>query len=122
MSLVQTSTVDCVPQRTGTTSTTTTTINAIITAVDQPPLSSKRKLDDYGDDENDDVFSEFVSVRMRKDEPNPTQSSSRLQFFIRMISEGKTMVIQANTHDTVRSVHDRIQLHTGIPVHEQRLI
>jgi len=163
MSLVQTSTVDCVPQRTGTTSTTTT-INAIITAVDQPRLSSKRKLDDYGDDETDDVFSEFVSVRMRKDEPNAvhsssdapshavtatnattsqfnprvpdarsasracavqtelTQSASRLQFFIRMISEGKTMVIQANTHDTVRSVHDRIQLHTGIPVHEQRLI
>ncbi|XP_059437048.1 E3 ubiquitin-protein ligase UPL5-like [Corylus avellana] len=51
-----------------------------------------------------------------------TQSASRLQFFIRMISEGKTMVIQAYTDDTVRSVHERIQLQTGIPVHEQRLI
>ncbi|KAG6632954.1 hypothetical protein CIPAW_12G015000 [Carya illinoinensis] len=51
-----------------------------------------------------------------------TRTDYRLQFFIRMIPEGKTMVFQAYTRDTVRSVHDRIQLVTGIPIHEQRLI
>ncbi|KAG6691710.1 E3 ubiquitin-protein ligase UPL5-like isoform X1 [Carya illinoinensis] len=51
-----------------------------------------------------------------------TRSESRLQFFIKMIPEGKTMVFQFCPRDTVRSVHDRIQLVTGIPVHEQRLI
>ncbi|GMY36712.1 E3 ubiquitin-protein ligase UPL5-like, partial [Fagus crenata] len=141
-----------------------------ITTVDQPRVTSKRKLDDYGgptfddyDDEDDDVFADLVSVRMRKDEPNTVNSCSdseshsistasttttlefnsrvsdaqsaatdsaestqsvspRLQFFIRMISEGKTRVIQAYPHDTVKSLHERIQLVTGIPVHEQRLI
>ncbi|EOY28892.1 hypothetical protein QUC31_013294 [Theobroma cacao] len=49
-------------------------------------------------------------------------SSSRLQFFIRMISEGNTIVVHANSEDTVKSLHERIQLMTGIPVIEQRLI
>ncbi|KAE8728856.1 E3 ubiquitin-protein ligase UPL5 [Hibiscus syriacus] len=49
-------------------------------------------------------------------------SSSRLQFFVRMISEGKTIVVQANLEDTVKSLHQRIQVMTGIPVIEQRLI
>ncbi|KAE8724389.1 E3 ubiquitin-protein ligase UPL5 [Hibiscus syriacus] len=49
-------------------------------------------------------------------------SSSRLQFFVRMISEGKTIVVQANPEDTVKSLHQRIQVMTGIPVIEQRLI
>ncbi|KHG17189.1 E3 ubiquitin-protein ligase UPL5 -like protein [Gossypium arboreum] len=49
-------------------------------------------------------------------------SSSRLQFFIRMISEGNTIVVQANSEDTVKSLHERIQVMTGIPVIEQRLI
>ncbi|KAM3749161.1 hypothetical protein ACB098_05G161600 [Castanea mollissima] len=191
MSLVQSPSVDCVPQRSGSTTTTTTTATttttialefvplfeeqpATVTTVDQPRLSSKRKLDDYGgptyddyDDEDNDVFAELVSVRMRKDEPNAVNSSfdshphptttatataataattvefssrvsdaqsatdsaesthsasPRLQFFIRMISEGKTRVIQAYPHDTVKSLHERIHLVTGIPVHEQRLI
>ncbi|XVF28009.1 hypothetical protein REPUB_Repub14bG0158800 [Reevesia pubescens] len=51
-----------------------------------------------------------------------TCSSSRLQFFIRMISEGNTMVVQANSEDTVKSLHERIHVMTGIPVIEQRLI
>ncbi|XVF75227.1 hypothetical protein PTKIN_Ptkin13bG0170300 [Pterospermum kingtungense] len=51
-----------------------------------------------------------------------TWSSSRLQFFIRMISEGKTMVVQANSEDTVESLHERIKVVTGIPVMEQCLI
>ncbi|GMI72686.1 ubiquitin protein ligase 5 [Hibiscus trionum] len=49
-------------------------------------------------------------------------SSSRLQFFVRMISGGKTIVVQANSEDTVKSLHERIQVMTGIPVIEQRLI
>ena len=178
MSLVQSPSVDCVPQRSGSTTTTTTTASTTtialefvplfegeeeqptaVTTVDQPRLSSKRKLDDYGgptyddyDDEDNDVFAELVSVRMRKDEPNAVNSSfdshphptattatatattaattvefssrvsdaqsasdsaesthsasPRLQFFIRMISEGKTRVIQAYPHDTVKSLHE----------------
>ncbi|KAI8524987.1 hypothetical protein RHMOL_Rhmol13G0192400 [Rhododendron molle] len=113
-------------------------------------LSSKRKLDDYGstdDDDDDDDDQDFfpfdlISVRMRKDEPyavNSTSSAnhfitpphhfeprvsyaeSPLQFFVRMISEG-TLVLHANSKDTVKSIHERIQSVTGIPVIEQRLI
>ncbi|GFZ03289.1 ubiquitin protein ligase 5 [Actinidia rufa] len=109
-------------------------------------LSSKRKFDD------DDLSSELVSVRMRKDEPNAVNSSSthqslvgprvsdtrsticsssshsasirplsRLQFFVRTISKG-TLVLHANSGDTVESVHKLVQSITGIPVTEQRLI
>ncbi|KAJ7967791.1 E3 ubiquitin-protein ligase UPL5 [Quillaja saponaria] len=49
-------------------------------------------------------------------------SSSMLQFFIRMMSEGNAMVIHAYADDTVKSLHERIQSITGIPVFEQRLI
>uniref|UniRef100_A0A2P2JSA9 HECT-type E3 ubiquitin transferase n=1 Tax=Rhizophora mucronata TaxID=61149 RepID=A0A2P2JSA9_RHIMU len=54
--------------------------------------------------------------------PCPTLSTPRLQFFIRMISEGSNTVIHANYHDTVKSIHERIQATTGIPMMEQRLI
>ncbi|KAK8575476.1 hypothetical protein V6N13_033285 [Hibiscus sabdariffa] len=56
------------------------------------------------------------------DVASSSSSSSRLQFFIRMISQGKTIVVQANPEDTVKSLHERIQVMTGIPVIEQRLI
>ncbi|XP_031396286.1 E3 ubiquitin-protein ligase UPL5 isoform X2 [Punica granatum] len=49
-------------------------------------------------------------------------SPSQLQFFVRMMSEGKTLVIQATCMDTVKSVHEKIHKLTGIPVSEQRLI
>ncbi|KAJ9185129.1 hypothetical protein P3X46_004791 [Hevea brasiliensis] len=52
----------------------------------------------------------------------PSRSASRLQFFIRMISDGNHIVIHANSDDTVKSLHERIQAITGIPVIEQRLI
>ncbi|KAJ4704038.1 E3 ubiquitin-protein ligase UPL5 [Melia azedarach] len=107
----------------------------------------KRKLDDYApnfdaDDEGAET-SDLVSVRMRRDEPNAVHQSSDLngtvleaiasealtrisrpglQFFIRMMPEGNTMVIQANSSDTVKSIHERIQAMTGIPLIEQRLI
>ncbi|XP_030457018.2 E3 ubiquitin-protein ligase UPL5 [Syzygium oleosum] len=102
--------------------------------------------------DDDDFAADLLSIRMRKDElysvqhpafaPASSSSSgrvpwplphsplpssrlafaSRLQFFVRMISEGKTLVFQANSSDTVQSIHDRIQVITGIPVSEQRLI
>ncbi|KAK1578801.1 hypothetical protein Q3G72_033228 [Acer saccharum] len=80
---------------------------------------------------------EVLSARGESDgsRPSLTESSSsssrtvavatslpRVQFFIRMMSEGKTMVIQANANDSVKSIHERIQVMTGIPVIEQRLI
>ncbi|KAL5583284.1 hypothetical protein UlMin_015726 [Ulmus minor] len=162
-------TVDCVHQRS---SGTTTTIAAAAAVEHHHRLSSKRKLDDYGgpafddyeedEDENETVFADLVSVRMRKDEPNAvnssgqgpacpsagpseqldprvsnaqstsygcsssrsrwTRSSSTLQFFIRMINEGNNLVIHADAQDTVKSLHERIQSLTGIPLFEQRLI
>ncbi|CAK7345038.1 unnamed protein product [Dovyalis caffra] len=131
-------------------------------------VSSKRKLDDV--DDNDAVFSDLISVRMRKNDtesstghnqqqppsisstnqlstrvsdastsssstnfpssssalgttPSPLRrSQSGLQFFIRMISDGTHIVINANSSDSVKSLHERIRVITGIPVIEQRLI
>lgn len=167
MSLVESAAtaVDCVHQRSG--------------AVDHHHhhrLSSKRKLDDYGgpnfddydeddQEEGDDAgFSDLVSVRMRKNEPDAavnssldgspcpssagtsqhldsrvsdaqsasfgtssgrsksSRSPSSLQFFVRMLSEGYNLVIQADANDSVKSLHERIQAITGIPLFEQRLI
>uniref|UniRef100_A0A5B7A4B3 HECT-type E3 ubiquitin transferase n=1 Tax=Davidia involucrata TaxID=16924 RepID=A0A5B7A4B3_DAVIN len=51
-----------------------------------------------------------------------TRSISGLQFFVRTISHGNTLVLHANSQDTVKSIHERIQSITGIPVIEQRLI
>lgn len=112
--------------------------------------SRKRKLEDFapaaahGGDTED-----LVIVRMRKDEfyavhqsasatavaastswDSPSQPLERspppppswLQFFVRMISGSKTMVIQANSSDKVISIHELIQKRTGIPVMEQRLV
>lgn len=45
-----------------------------------------------------------------------------LQFFVRMISGGKTLVLRANLDDTVEMVHQKIHKITGIPVMEQGLI
>ncbi|MED6195229.1 hypothetical protein PIB30_036018 [Stylosanthes scabra] len=114
-------------------------------------LPSKRKLEDSGPltDDSNDLMSDLVSVRMRKDEgggavnswspirtplsplsePEPQSQSQwgllirpHLQFFVRMMSEGNTMVMHAFPEDSVKSIHERIQNMKGIPVHEQRLI
>lgn len=50
------------------------------------------------------------------------RSSNSLQFFVRMISRGNTIVIHANSHDSVESVHQQITRITGIPVFVQRLL
>ncbi|PSS24779.1 E3 ubiquitin-protein like [Actinidia chinensis var. chinensis] len=109
-------------------------------------LSSKRKFDD------DDLSSELVSVRMRKDEPNAVNSTSAHQSHVGpRVSDARsticsssshstsirplsrlqffvrtisagTLVLHANPGDTVESVHELVQSNTGIPVTEQRLI
>ncbi|KAG4401421.1 hypothetical protein GLYMA_07G265600v4 [Glycine max] len=101
---------------------------------------SKRKFDD----EDDEDFSDLVCVRMRKDEAKAVnswsasssssssdaggcsslqqQQRSHIQFFVRMMSAGNTIVMQAFPEDTVKSIHERIQSMKGIPLFEQRLI
>ncbi|OIW13847.1 hypothetical protein TanjilG_31736 [Lupinus angustifolius] len=49
-----------------------------------------------------------------------TRYNSRLQFFVRMISN--TVVMHACPQDSVRSVHERIEMITGIPITEQCFI
>ncbi|XP_061339822.1 E3 ubiquitin-protein ligase UPL5-like [Gastrolobium bilobum] len=82
---------------------------------------SKRKFDD-----DEEELSDLVCVRMRKDEPKAVTSCSGgsgvLQFFVRMMSEGNTIVMKAFPEDTVKSIHERIQSMKGIPLFEQRLI
>ncbi|CAI9279953.1 unnamed protein product [Lactuca saligna] len=46
----------------------------------------------------------------------------RIQFFVRMISEGKTLVLHGKPEDKVKLIHEKIQAATGIPMVEQRLI
>ncbi|XP_027331165.1 E3 ubiquitin-protein ligase UPL5 isoform X2 [Abrus precatorius] len=81
---------------------------------------SKRKFDDGEDEE----LSDLVSVRMKKEEAVNSWSElrSHLQFFVRMMSGGNTIVMQAYPDDSVKSIHERIQSMKGIPVFEQRLI
>ncbi|CAH1417373.1 unnamed protein product [Lactuca virosa] len=46
----------------------------------------------------------------------------RIQFFVRMISESKTLVLHGKPDDKVKLIHEKIQAATGIPMVEQRLI
>ncbi|KAL0363153.1 UNVERIFIED_CONTAM: E3 ubiquitin-protein ligase UPL5 [Sesamum calycinum] len=108
--------------------------------------NSKRKLDDYA---ADDALSLLplnpTPTRMRKDQnalpppppiplsPPPLasrhrspfldspRSLSRLQFFVRILSD-YTLVLHADSSDTIKSIHEKIHSITGIPVIEQRLI
>ncbi|XP_047164102.1 E3 ubiquitin-protein ligase UPL5-like isoform X2 [Vigna umbellata] len=107
-------------------------------ATDHHRHSSKRKLDE----EDDGDFSDLICVRMRKEEAVNSWSSSsgasgtagsgcsavaqkprsHIQFFVRMMSAGNTIVMQAFPEDSVKSIHESIQSMKGIPVFEQRLI
>ncbi|CAI9756658.1 unnamed protein product [Fraxinus pennsylvanica] len=62
-----------------------------------------------------------VSFRPRSSLAESTSSPARLQFFVRMLSE-RTLVVQAHCTDTIKTIHEKIQRITGIPVIEQRLI
>ncbi|KAL0711996.1 hypothetical protein Bca4012_018974 [Brassica carinata] len=55
-------------------------------------------------------------------ESSTRSESTRLQLFVRMMSGGKTIVIQADKNDTVETLQSRIEVKTKIPVNEQRLI
>ncbi|XP_061344369.1 E3 ubiquitin-protein ligase UPL5-like [Gastrolobium bilobum] len=121
MSIIETPTVDCDHDQRGG-----------VAPTDYYRHSAKRKFDDFTSafDDYDDCadFLDLVSVRMKKDvEANAVVNSSsaaasRLQFFVRMISKGNSMVMQGFPQDTVKSIHERIETMTGIPVCEQRLI
>ncbi|KAL1560022.1 HECT-type E3 ubiquitin transferase [Salvia divinorum] len=84
-------------------------------------MSSKRKLDDYADE----VLLPTNPIRMRKDQSasssNSTRPRSPLQFFVRILSD-HTLVLHADSSDTIESIHHKIQAITGIPLYEQRII
>ncbi|XP_024443406.1 E3 ubiquitin-protein ligase UPL5 isoform X2 [Populus trichocarpa] len=91
----------------------------------QPPsISSTNQLSTRVSDASTSSSStNFPSSAMRTTTPSPLRlSQSRLQFFIRIISEATHVVINANSSDSVKSLHERIRVMTGIPVIEQRLI
>ncbi|PON91379.1 Ubiquitin [Trema orientale] len=95
--------------------------NAVHSSEDGRPFpssagSSSQQLDSRVSD------AQSASYGRRSGRAGPTRSPSRLQFFIRMISEGKNLVIEADAHDTVKSLHEKIQSKTRIPLFEQRLI
>ncbi|KAF5199104.1 E3 ubiquitin-protein ligase upl5-like [Thalictrum thalictroides] len=48
--------------------------------------------------------------------------SKTLHFFVRLVSGGNTIVIHANSDDSVESVHEQIRKLTGIPLFEQGLV
>ncbi|XP_058070731.1 E3 ubiquitin-protein ligase UPL5 [Magnolia sinica] len=112
--------------------------------------SSKRKFDDY--DGSPTTDGDLINVRMKKDEEsikgdhrfsfefdthplsrctfasdNRSCSSSSsgisaVHFFVRMINGGNTIVIHADSADSIDSVHEQIRRITGIPTAEQRLL
>lgn len=109
--------------------------------------ASKRKLDDcyaFSDSPFSDVSSDnsYSSSRMRKDylfpsSPPPcsfparhlstsddssASPPSRLQLFVRMLPVSNTLVIHADPSDSIKSVHERINSLTRLPIDEQRLI
>ncbi|KAK7303378.1 hypothetical protein RJT34_14282 [Clitoria ternatea] len=81
--------------------------------------SYKRKVHDDTDAFNLD------SVRMKKLVESKTEkvsTLSRLQFFVRMLPKGNSVVMNGFTDETVKSVLHRIEWMTGIPAKELRLI
>ncbi|KAK6932838.1 Ubiquitin-like domain [Dillenia turbinata] len=76
---------------------------------------------DGDDSSNLSLLSDVVS-RVSNSDLSSHPQNRNLHFFVRMISQGNTLVVHANSDDTVKSLHERIQLITGIPVYEQRLI
>ncbi|KAJ9566356.1 hypothetical protein OSB04_002322 [Centaurea solstitialis] len=70
-----------------------------MTLLDSPAIEQciKRKLEDY-----------FIT--------------NHIQFFVRMISHGKTLVLHGHPNDKIKTIHEMIHSATGIPVIEQRLI
>ncbi|KAK4797605.1 hypothetical protein SAY86_029931 [Trapa natans] len=98
--------------------------------------STKRKLEDYvsavPEDDGAADYAAAVADLPSSSWASTSQSSSssnyllahpsQLQFFVRMLSDNKTISIRACPCDTVKSVHEKIRKITGIPLREQRLI
>src|SRR5688572_10268741 len=80
-------------------------------------LPSKRKLEDYDSLAGEDAGFRRTSVSKGKSVVEPSSavhgessggcSNMQVQFFVRMISGGKTLVLQANLKDTVELVHQK---------------
>ncbi|KAG5242370.1 E3 ubiquitin-protein ligase [Salix suchowensis] len=90
-----------------------------------PSISSTNQLSTRVSDASTSSSSTSFSsaAAMGTTTPSPLRrSQSTLQFFMRMISDGTHLVINANSSDSVKSLHERIRVITGIPVIEQRLI
>lgn len=70
------------------------------------------------------ILNESLSRDASVEEVNKddTPSESRRQFFVRTILDRPTIVLHADLGDTVESVHRQIQMRTGLPSYEQRLI
>ncbi|KAL3519372.1 hypothetical protein ACH5RR_017521 [Cinchona calisaya] len=51
-----------------------------------------------------------------------TPPAPGLQFFVRMLSGSKTLVLHADPSDSVKTVHEKIHFVAGIPIDDQRLI
>ncbi|KAF9610692.1 hypothetical protein IFM89_024117 [Coptis chinensis] len=57
------------------------------------------------------------------DDGSMMSTTKCLHFFVRIMMSGKnTIVVHANSDDSVESVHEQIRNMTGIPIFEQRLI
>lgn len=78
-------------------------------------------------------FSDQTTVNRHYHQPTASTSSSsqqssspshpdRFQFFVRLISQGKTLALYGKPQDKIKLVHEKIQSVTGIPIIEQRLI
>ncbi|KAL6567544.1 hypothetical protein OROGR_001212 [Orobanche gracilis] len=63
----------------------------------------------------------LLSPHPRSGLSGPSPSLASLQFFVRIFSD-HTIVLHADPCETIRSIHEKIQAITGIPIIEQRLI
>ncbi|PIA28663.1 hypothetical protein AQUCO_06800084v1 [Aquilegia coerulea] len=82
----------------------------------------KRKLDDFEEEELTDLISDKMNKDVNFKVSEAESVSKTLHFFVRLVSGGKTIVIHANSNDSVASVHEQIRKLTGIPVIEQGLV
>ncbi|GMH05251.1 hypothetical protein Nepgr_007091 [Nepenthes gracilis] len=90
--------------------------------LDHPQIPASQNLPNSEGRFDDSTNSLHDPKTFIRGESSCLKSGLQLQFFVRMISGGNTLVLRANLDDTVEMVHKMIQSITGIPVTEQRLI
>ncbi|XP_071707108.1 E3 ubiquitin-protein ligase UPL5-like [Rutidosis leptorrhynchoides] len=81
----------------------------------------RRKLDDHDSNFNPNSPIHH-SPRVSTSQDTSPDHPNRIQFFVRLISDAKTLVLHGNSNDQVKSIHEKLQSITGIPVTEHRLI